>query len=228
MDKVLVVEDEELIRTMIKLNLEKAGYAVKCCEDAETMLDVIGEDVYDLILLDIMLPGMQGQTALKKIREQQIKTPVIMVTAKSDIDTKMNTFEWGADDYMAKPFNMNELLMRVKAVIRRCRGYKAAYSGRVITIGDFQVDVDKRIASTSQGDITLSKKEIRLLAYLVDRKEETVSPSQILEDVWEVKHEPTSSTVETYIQKFRSLFEEEPDRPKHFVSVEPKGYRFTK
>ncbi len=121
MDKVLVVEDEELIRTMIKLNLEKAGYTVKCCEDAETLLVAITAEKYDVILLDIMLPGMHGHEALKKIRAKNIKTPVIMVTAKNDIDTKMDTFEYGADDYISKPFNMKELLMRVKAIIRRSK-----------------------------------------------------------------------------------------------------------
>ncbi len=116
---LLVVEDEELIRTMIKLNLEKAGYGVTSAVDAETMLTAVDERQYDLILLDIMLPGMSGEEALTVIRNRGIDTPVIMVTAKTDTDTKVNTFDLGADDYIAKPFDMKELLARVKAMIRR-------------------------------------------------------------------------------------------------------------
>jgi two-component system alkaline phosphatase synthesis response regulator PhoP len=116
---LLVVEDEELIRTMIKLNLEKAGYSVTAAEDAESMLTVIDSQLYDLILLDIMLPGMSGEQALEEIRQRGMQTPVIMVTAKTDTDTKVNSFDLGADDYIAKPFDMKELLARVKAMIRR-------------------------------------------------------------------------------------------------------------
>ncbi len=122
MYKVLVVEDEELIRTMIKINLEKEGCQVKSFPDAERMLDDVGGDQYDLIMLDIMLPGMSGQSALEQLRERGIKTPVIMVTARNDIDTKVNSFDCGADDYIAKPFNMKELVVRAKALIRRSRG----------------------------------------------------------------------------------------------------------
>lgn len=123
--RVLVVEDEELIRTMIKINLEKEGYDVTCRQDAESMLVALEEDrdSFDLVLLDIMLPGMSGEEALAVIRKRHLKTPVVMVTAKNSIETKVNTLGSGADDYIAKPFNMQELLARVSAVIRRTRGY---------------------------------------------------------------------------------------------------------
>jgi len=118
---LLVVEDEELIRTMIKLNLEKAGYHVTTAETGEKLLEVIHQRHYDLILLDIMMPGISGEEALAEIRKQGIQTPVIMVTAKTDTKTKVNTFDLGADDYIAKPFDMKELLARVKAMIRRSK-----------------------------------------------------------------------------------------------------------
>lgn len=116
---LLVVEDEELIRTMIKLNLEKSGYAVTCFSDAETMFQESNPARFNLILLDITLPGMSGQQALEEIRKRGLKVPVMMVTAKNDTDTKVHTFDNGADDYIAKPFEMKELLARVKALIRR-------------------------------------------------------------------------------------------------------------
>jgi two-component system alkaline phosphatase synthesis response regulator PhoP len=118
---ILVIEDEELIRTMIKLNLEKAGYNVTAADSAEAMLAALEERSYNLILLDIMLPGMSGPEGLGEIRKQGIQTPVMMVTAKTDTDTKVDTFDLGADDYIAKPFDMKELLARVKAMIRRSR-----------------------------------------------------------------------------------------------------------
>ncbi len=118
---VLVVEDEELIRTMIKFNLDKAGYRVTAYADAESMLEDLENLTFNLIMLDINLPGMSGEGALKELRNRGIKTPVIMVTAKNDLDTKITTFDLGADDYIAKPFDMQELLARVKAMIRRSR-----------------------------------------------------------------------------------------------------------
>ena len=118
---VVVVEDEELIRTMIKFNLEKTGYRVSAYPDAESMLAEVNDLSYNLIMLDINLPGMSGADALTELRNRGIRVPVIMVTAKNDLDTKVNTFDLGADDYIAKPFDMQELLARVKAMIRRSR-----------------------------------------------------------------------------------------------------------
>jgi DNA-binding response OmpR family regulator len=117
--EILVCEDEELIRTMITLNLKKEGYGVTSAGDAESMLTVIDDKPYNLILLDINLPGMSGEEALVEIRKRRIQTPVIMVTAKTDTDTMVNSIDLGADDYIAKPFDMKELLARVKAMIRR-------------------------------------------------------------------------------------------------------------
>lgn len=116
---ILVIEDEELIRTMIKLNLEKAGYNVTAADSAEAMLTALEGNSYHLILLDIMLPGMSGPEGLQEIRKRGVKTPVMMVTAKTDTGTKVDTFDLGADDYIAKPFDMKELLARVKAIVRR-------------------------------------------------------------------------------------------------------------
>jgi DNA-binding response OmpR family regulator len=116
---ILVVEDEELIRTMITLNLTKEGYQVTSAVDAESMLSVIHQKPYSLILLDINLPGMSGEAALVEVRKRGIQTPVIMVTAKTDTETMVNSIDLGADDYIAKPFDMKELLARVKAMIRR-------------------------------------------------------------------------------------------------------------
>ncbi len=119
MAKILVVEDEELIRTMIQVNLEKESFAVQCCESAEEMLNFLDTQSFDLILLDVRLPGMNGEEALEKIKERGIATPVIMATALDNIQTKLRSFEQGADDYISKPFDIQELQARIKAVLRR-------------------------------------------------------------------------------------------------------------
>ncbi|MCP4156610.1 MAG: response regulator transcription factor [bacterium] len=228
MNKVLVVEDEELIRSTIKLNLKKEGYNVSSSSDSEGMMAALETDYFDLILLDIMMPGMSGDVALKTIREQGINTPVIMVTAKNDIGSKANAFDYGADDYISKPFDMIELLMRVKAVIRRSQGARVIPSNRIIQIGNFNVDLDNRTASTKEGEITLSEKETKLLFYFNTHHGETLKRVDILEEVWGMDVAPTPRTIDNFIVKFRRLFEEDPENSKHFISVRSKGYRFLK
>ncbi len=119
MNRVLIVEDEELIRTMVELNLESQNFKVRSCASAEDMMEILKDETFDVILLDIFLPGKNGNEALKEIREKSIQTPVIMVTAKNSLRTKLDSFEIGADDYISKPFDVQELQARVKALIRR-------------------------------------------------------------------------------------------------------------
>ncbi|MFH2000681.1 MAG: response regulator, partial [Planctomycetota bacterium] len=113
MNRILVVEDEELIRTMVEINLESQKFKVRSCESAEDMMEILEEETFDVILLDIFLPGMNGDEALREIRKKSIQTPVIMVTAKSNLQTKLDSFEHGADDYISKPFDVQELQARV-------------------------------------------------------------------------------------------------------------------
>jgi DNA-binding response OmpR family regulator len=122
MSKIALVEDEDLISTMIRLNLEMEGFAVRAFLDAESMLDAHAEgEAYDLIMLDIMLPGMSGEDALARLRERGVDTPVMMLTAKSDVETRISALQHGADDYLPKPFNVGELIARVNALLRRTR-----------------------------------------------------------------------------------------------------------
>lgn len=119
MNRILIVEDEELIRTMMEINLESQNFKIRSCASAEDMMKILAEETFDVILLDIYLPGMNGNEALREIRKRSIRTPVIMVTAKNSLQTKLDSFEHGADDYISKPFDVQELQARVKAVIRR-------------------------------------------------------------------------------------------------------------
>jgi len=119
MPKILVVEAEELVRTMLEFNFKREGFDVECCSDAETILNSIGGNYPDIILIDMMLPSISGERVLRELRKRGIKTPIVIVSAKNDIETKVNCFDYGADDYILKPFNIKELLARTKAIIRR-------------------------------------------------------------------------------------------------------------
>jgi DNA-binding response OmpR family regulator len=224
--RVAVVEDEELIRTMLKLNLEKAGYAVECFARGEDFLDRIGDAHYDVILLDIMLPGISGEDLVGEVRERSIHTPILMVTAKSDLESKVGSFRKGADDYLAKPFEMEELLLRVRALIRRSQGEREIPSDSIIRIGRYEANLETRIATSNEGEVRLSEKEADLLRLFGQNPGKTLMRSDILEEVWGMDVYPTPRTVDNFILRFRKLFEPDPERPAHFITVRSAGYRF--
>ena len=224
--KVVVVEDEVLISTTVRMNLEKQGFAVTVFGDAESMLAVMHDGYCDALVLDIMLPGMWGDAALRELRRRDINIPVLMLTAKSDTDTKINTFETGADDYLSKPFNMDELMVRVKALIRRSQGRRSLRSAGVLVINGHEVEVETRIVRTVQGEVVLSEKEVNLLQLLVNNPGTVFSRADILEEVWGMDVDPTPRTVDNFILKFRKLFENSPEAPEHFLTVRATGYRY--
>jgi len=226
MYKVVLVEDEELIARSIKLNLEKSGYEVMLYETAEEFLSGIMNRTFDIILLDIMLPGMDGEAALQKIREREVSTPVLMLTAIREVITKVKSLDLGADDYLTKPFTMPELEARIRALIRRSRSNRALPSDKIIKIGKNKLNLDSRIAKTNIGEIILSEREADLIAYFYKNAGETLSRTDILEEVWGMDVYPTPRTVDNFVAKFRKLFEDNPTDPKHFISVRSVGYRF--
>ena len=224
--KVAIIEDDDLIRSMIKFNLEKKGYRVCCFSSVESMMDRTQDELFDLIILDIILPGISGKEFLEKIRKAGDNTPVVMLTVKDDINTKIRTFNSGADDYVVKPFNMEELLARVKALIRRSQGKRRLPSSKILAIGKHKINLSTRLCKTNLGNRILSEKEIKLLSYFSEHSNETLTRADILEEVWGMDVTPTPRTIDNFILKFRKLFEENPEKPKHFVSVRNKGYRF--
>lgn len=226
MYRVAVVEDEALIQAMIRLNLEKSGYQVECFEEGRPFLERLGEAAFDLILLDIMLPGLSGDELLIKIRKQGISTPVLMVTARSDVSTKVRTLLQGADDYLAKPFNVEELLARVIALIRRSQGERSLPSSRVIRIGPYEVNLESRVARTRQGEVLLTERECGLLALFARNAGNALNRADILEEAWGMDVDPSPRTVDNYILRFRKLFEEDPENPRCFLTVRASGYMF--
>lgn len=234
--KIAVVEDDELIRNMIKINLEKHGYLVHCFPGAESLLDRISNELFDLFILDILLPGISGLEVLEKLRKRingpntntHAHTPVLMLTVQSHVQTKIDALNSGADDYLVKPFNMEELLARVKALIRRSHGERTIPSSRVLVINNYQVNLSTRECESNTGKVVLSEKEAGLLAYFSLHAGQTLRRADILEEVWGMDVSPTLRTVDNFVLKFRKLFEENPENPRHFISVRNKGYRFEK
>lgn len=224
--RVDIIEDDELTRDMIELHLRKNDFVVRCFPSAEAFLEVFPEDLRDLIILDYLLPGLSGEQLLERLRETGDDTPVLMLTVKKDIPTRISTFRAGVDDYMTKPFHMEELLERAKAVIRRSLGRRRIHSSWIFFINNFKVDTESRICDSNKGEVLLSDKEVSLLRYLKEHSHETLTRADILEDVWGMDVAPTPRTVDNFILKFRKLFEDNPDRPKHFLSLRGRGYRF--
>lgn len=224
--RVAVVEDDELIRTMLRLNLEAEGYAVEAFGDAETFLAVKKAVSYDLVVLDILLPGTGGHEVLRAMRRGGQATPVLVVTAKRDLETRVQSLDGGADDYLAKPFELPELLARVRALIRRSQGERSIPSHRLVRIGSREVNLSTRAAATRAGAMVLTERETALVDLFVRNLGATLTRADILEEVWGLDADPTPRTVDNYILRLRRLFEDEPRRPRHFLTVRSVGYRF--
>jgi two-component system alkaline phosphatase synthesis response regulator PhoP len=224
--RIAVVEDDDLIRDMVRFNLEKSGHSVETFSSAEMILNQKIDALYDLIILDLVLPGISGQEFLELMRKKGDNTPVLMLTVKSDIPTRITALDSGADDYLTKPFNMDELQARVKALIRRSLGKRRLPSSQYLVINGYEVDSSTRMCSSNIGSVTLSEREMNLLLLLSQHSQETLSRADILEEVWGMDVAPTPRTVDNFIAKFRKLFEDDPENPKLFVSVRGKGYRY--
>ncbi|MFH1942389.1 MAG: response regulator transcription factor [bacterium] len=223
--RIALIEDDDLIRSMIQLQLQRNGFDVQAFSSAEDA-PIAFEDVFDLIILDILLPGQTGEQYLKALRKKGDDTPVLMLTVKNDIHTRIHTLDTGADDYMNKPFNFEELLARVKALIRRSQAKRRTPSIGFVTINRFRLDISTRKCSSNLGDQALSEKEVILLRYMVKNANENISRADILEEAWGMDVAPTPRTVDNFILKFRRLFEDSPEKPKHFLTVRGHGYRY--
>lgn len=226
--KIAIVEDDELIGNMIKINLENNGYRTILFPSAELLLQEINRELFDLFVLDIFLPGISGLSLLKRLRSKHIDIPVLMLTVENNIQNKINALNAGADDYLVKPFHIEELLARVRALIRRSFGKRSIPSSRVLILKHFKIDLHTRECDSNIGKIVLSEKEAKLLSFFAANVGKILNRADILEEVWGMDVSPTPRTIDNFVLKFRKLFEEKPDNPRHFISVRNKGYRFEK
>jgi two-component system alkaline phosphatase synthesis response regulator PhoP len=228
--KIAVVEDDELIRHMVRINLTKQDFQVHCFSSGESLLERASDESFDLFILDILLPGISGLELLAKLRESLLYTnaPVLILTVQGQVEKKITALDQGADDYLVKPFNMDELLARVKALIRRSQGKRSIPANRLLMINHYQVDLSTRVCQSNRSEVVLSEKEIKLLEFFSRHPGETLRRADILEEVWGMDVSPTPRTIDNFILKFRKLFESNPDKPEHFISVRNQGYRFEK
>lgn len=227
-ESILLVEDEALVADMVRLNLEHEGFRVTAVGDAESARELLRHERFDLVVMDLMLPRMDGLSLTRLLRQEGDTTPVLMLTARGELDAKVSGFEAGADDYLTKPFAMPELLVRVRALIRRHTAARGVPAARLLKLGEFEVNLDTRDARTKEGPTVLTETEVQLLAYLVKHEGQVMGRAEILEDVWGMDRFPTARTVDNYILRLRKLFEVDPENPSHILTVRGRGYRLVR
>jgi two-component system alkaline phosphatase synthesis response regulator PhoP len=226
---LLLVEDESHIAQTLQLNLELDGYDVHLAADGKIALQFFKSRKFDLIILDIMLPEIDGLSLCDLFRDQNKTIPILIVSARNSNDDKIQGLKLGADDYLTKPFNLEELLLRIKSLLRRSGNF---FSDKK-EISEYRFDgfylnfLTYEIIGLNQQKFVLNKKELLLLKLLIERKNEVVSRDEILEKIWGMDALPTSRTIDNYILAFRKYFESNPREPKYFHSVRGVGYKFT-
>jgi two-component system alkaline phosphatase synthesis response regulator PhoP len=226
---ILLVEDEENLQEALKLNLELEGYEVTCIGDGAAALKKVKEEYFDLILLDVMLPELDGFDVSENIRLQNIETPILMLSARAGSSDRVMGLKKGADDYLTKPFNLEELLLRVEKLIEKNKKLSdRSHVNELLHFGGNTINFKSQKAVNYQGEeVQLSKKEIMLLKLMVEYKNEVVSREKILQAVWGYQVFPTTRTIDNFILNFRKYFEKDPKNPRHFHSIRSVGYRFT-
>jgi DNA-binding response OmpR family regulator len=229
-DRLLVVEDEEHLAAGLKLNLELEGYVVDVAVNArEAGERLLGADAYDAIVLDVMLPDVDGFELCRRLRDAGNYVPVLMLTARSAPDDRVRGLEVGADDYMVKPFDLGELLARVRSMLRRQawqQGSTKAPTTSVLEFGRARVDFATHDVFVEGQPEKLTQLEIDLLHYFALHPGRVLRRDELLEKVWKLRNYSNNRTVDNFISRLRRRFEEDPQAPRYFVSVRGVGYKF--
>ena len=223
--RILLVEDEENIRETVKLNFELEGFEVVTAEDGRKALKHAAEQHFDIMIVDVMLPEINGFQIVEQVRLRDRETPIIFLTAKDQAQDRIQGLKKGADDYLTKPFVFEELLLRVNRLIERT-SKNPEVKPDLFTFGENEVNFATYEAKGNQGTFTLTKKEAMLLKLLTDRQGEVVSRQQILQSVWGYDVYPSTRTIDNFILSFRKYFEKDPKNPRFFLSVRGVGYKF--
>ena len=218
--RILIVEDDKKVGGFLKKGLQEEQYAVDVCRSGTEALYMARVNPYDLIILDIMLPGVDGFTVCREMRRKDILTPILMLTAKDEIADKVTGLSEGADDYLTKPFAFDELLARIRALLRRSQDYKT----KELRAGDLQMDPLKRAVTRAGTRIELTGKEYALLEYLLRNRGRTVTPSMILEHVWDMDYVGSSNIVNVYINHLRNKIDKD-SAVKLIKTVRGHGFR---
>ena len=225
MKKILIIEDEPNIRELVLYNLQANGYEGIQAEDGIMGITMVHTEKPDLILLDIMLPGKNGYDICRELRSEGNNTPIIMLTAKNEEIDKVLGLEFGADDYISKPFGIRELMARIKAVLRR---YENTVHGRtstaehILTIDDLEINIERHQVTVNGQNIELTLKEFELLSYLAEKRGHVVTRDQLLDKVWGIEYAGETRTVDVHIRYLRKKLG---DEDKYIETVRGKGYK---
>ncbi|MEI2740611.1 MAG: response regulator transcription factor [Chitinophagaceae bacterium] len=226
---ILLVEDEENLHEALKLNLELEGYEVTSAFDGAAALKAVQGEYFDLIILDVMLPEMDGINVTETIRLSNNEVPILILSAKNSSADRVLGLKKGADDYLTKPFNLEELLLRVHKLINKNKKLQDKSTlGDTYSFGGNTVDFKAQEATKADGEkIQLSKKETMLLKLLIENKNEVVPREKILQSVWGYNVYPTTRTIDNFILNFRKYFEDDSRNPRYFHSVRGVGYKYS-
>jgi two-component system alkaline phosphatase synthesis response regulator PhoP len=225
---ILLVEDEENLHEALKLNLELEGYEVTSAYDGIAAMKAVQNEYFDLIIMDVMIPEIDGFDVTQNIRLTNTEVPILILSAKNTSEDRVMGLRKGADDYLTKPFNLEELLLRIQKLIRKSKQLQEKSTvGDTYTFGGHTIDFKAQEAKTAAGErIQLSKKEAMLLKLLIENKNEVVPREKILQSVWGYNVYPTTRTIDNFILNFRKYFEADSRNPKHFYSVRGVGYKY--
>jgi len=226
--RILVVEDEKNLLEAIRVNLEMEDYEVEPATNGSVALKKFREQRFNLVILDVMLPEMDGFAVCEKIRLDNMDVPILFLTAKDTHADKLKGFKLGGDDYVTKPFNLDEVLMRVHVLVKHSmKGTKDEMTTKTYKFDGNEVNFVTFEAKGVNGTVKLTKKEAQLLKLLIDHKNEAVSRNQILQYVWDYDVFPSTRTIDNFILSFRKYFEKDLRNPRYFHSIRGVGYKFT-
>jgi two-component system response regulator VicR len=224
--KILLVEDEKILAKALQFNLEKEGFSVTLAEDGEAALEAVSRENFDLILLDLMLPKIDGYEVCRRVR-QDSDVPIIMLTARSEDTDKISGLELGADDYLTKPFNTKELVARIRAVLRRAVwGKGPAEDSRILQRGALQIDLISHQVKVKGQAVPLTTREYALLSFLASHPGRVYSRDQLLKELWGLTYEAEVRTVDVHIRHLREKIEANPAEPDLILTVWGAGYKF--
>lgn len=238
MKKVLIVDDEPSIVTLLTFNLEKENYQVTAADNGLDGLQLALENTFDFMILDVMLPGMDGMEITKKLRQEKIETPILLLTAKDDTIDRILGLEIGADDYLTKPFSPREVLARMKAIFRRLTPRENDDSApkdphavneptqELLTIGGISADLDNYTVTVNGEAIFLTPKEFELLVYFMKRKGRVIDRDTLLDRIWNFDFVGQSRIVDVHVSHLREKIEDDPKNPRYLVTVRGFGYKF--
>jgi len=225
--KILLVEDEENLALGLEYNLTAEGYKVSLAKDGREAIKYFDENEFDLIVLDIMLPYFNGFEIAKHVREKHPQMPILMLTARTQVEDRVKGLELGADDYLTKPFHLKELLLRIKGMLKRKKWYqKVVIENPIYKFGNSEINFENLKCLKGKKEFQLTSYEAMIMKYLIENKDKVVTRKELLENVWNMNPEVETRTVDNFIVRLRKHFEDDPSNPKYIVSVRSAGYMF--